>query len=491
MIFARWKWCSLWTIAAFVAAACSSAPEPVDDGDELHLDDCVSERGQRLLTFCASKDAATLAQRQHGIAAGAGDDDPAEDFVALPVDGAPVRGERDAPITIHLFSDLRCSDCRAIYRRLSAEVEHRPGEVRLVFRHIPRDDAAQDVSRAAIAAADQGRFWSFVDALYADDEIRSRQGWPEVAGEADLDVARWENDRRMPTVDAVLEHDAIQAESVGVVDAPTFFVNGVRMVGGVALHELDEVIDAEREYVAAMEEAGLSGADISWRRILQNYEPVDWEEVERARDEMHDELHISHVPVGSSPQMGAAPADTLVTVVVFADFQCRFCAQAAGAWHQLVDRYGEAGLRVVFKHFPLPAHDGAEDAAAASVLAHRMDRFWPFHDALFFEGLAAEKGALEAKLREMGWTGEDFAAAINADAVRDAVATDRRIGEQVGVEGTPTTYVNGIQLAGAFAADELAPLIEDQLALAASIAELTGNRGDALYRDVVEANRGE
>ena len=484
MGWTRW---SAVVMAISVLAGCASTPE-IDD--ELSVDECVSERGQFFLTFCASKDAAEMAKRQHTIEQGADEQTPASDLVRLPVEGAPVRGERDAPITVHLFSDLSCVDCRSVYERLVAEVEHRPGQVRLVFRHVPKDDVTESAARAAIAASEQGLFWEFVDGLYdTSDEMADPSEWPDIAASAGLDVDRWQEDRRMATVNAVLEHDAIHAEGIGVVDSPTFFVNGVRMVGGVAIHELDEVIDAELEHVDAMEEAGLAGADISWRRILHNYQPVDWQQVEQARTEMESELSVAHVPVGSSPQQGASEEQSLVTVVLFADFQCVYCAEAARVWRDLVFRYEDAGLRLVYKHFPLSINEGSETVAAASVLANQMGRFWDFHDAVYFGDIRTEPEGLQAKLEHLGWSNDSFLDAIESEDTRHTLATDRQLGTSVGVEGTPTFYINGIQLMGVLSAEQLAPLIEDQISLANSIQELTGNQGEELYRDMVEANR--
>ncbi len=477
-------------IGLVVIGGCATSP-PSEADDEVGLSDCVSEEGQRLLTFCASPQAATLAERQHTMAIADGPDERATDMVSLPVDGAPVRGERDAPITVHLFSDLNCRECRSVYERLAAEVDHRPGQMRLVFRHVPRDSDGEQIARAAIAAGEQGKFFEFVDALYAGDEIAARGQWPEVAESAGLDVEAWQRDRRMPTIDAVLEGDAIQADNAGLVDSPTFFVNGIRHSSSAALQDLDDVIEAEIEDVEAMQEAGLSGADISWRRIMQNYEPIDWEDVDEGRQQLQQQLPVAHIPVGNSPQQGASPDDSLLTAVVFADFSCQYSAESARVWDQLVEIYEERGLRLVFKHFPLSTAEGADMAASASVVAQQGGVFWDFHDALFFEGVDFGAGRLESTLRQLGWSGDDFRGLVEGDEVRGVVADDRRSGEEAGVEGTPTVFINGIRLEGVWTADELAPLVEDQLELGASIRELTGNDGDALYRDIVEANRGQ
>ncbi len=477
----------LFFLTLVVATGCSSAPEPVEEDAPLQVDDCISDEGQRFLTYCASKDAARLARSQHGIEVGAQDEGP-ENVVALPVDGAPLRGERDAPVTVHLFSDLGCEDCRAVYERLAAEIDGHPDEMRLVFRHAPMDDMGEQVARAAIAADEQGKFFDFVDALYEDGGVAPQDEWARVAEEAGLDGDRWEQDRRSPLVDAVLEHDAIHAEEVGVVQAPTFFINGIRKVGGIAIEEFDEIIGEEREDVAAMEEAGLSGADISWRRVLQNYQPVDWEEVEEQRQQLEAQVDVEYIPVEESPQRGAEPEQSLVTIVVFADFLCSHCVQAAGEWMELVERYEAQGLRLVYKNFPLSMHDGSDELAAASVLASQSQAFWQFYEAAY--GGSVDATNLEATLRRLGWRGADFDAALTDPAVTDAIDADRRLGKEAGVTGTPTIFVNGIELVGVYSADELAPLLEDQIALAQSIQEMTGSSGEELYREAVEVNRG-
>ncbi len=483
----RWSLSVAFCLAT--ALGCSSAPQPVEEEKGRDLDDCVSEEGQRFLTYCASKDAAELAARQHGIEAGA-QEKGAENLVSLPVDGAPVRGERDAPLTVHLFSDLSCEDCRAVYDRLTAEIDGHPGEMRLVFRHAPMDDMGQQVARAAIAADEQGKFWEFVDTLYDLPALPSQDQWPKVVEAAGLDVERWEQDRRSPMIDAVLEHDAIHAEEVGLVQAPTYFVNGIRKVGGVAIQEFDEVIAEEREYVAAMEDAGLSGADISWRRILQNYQPVDWEEVEEQRRRLEAELTVVHVPLGESPQRGASPQESLVTVVVFVDLRCGYSAQASAELRALVEHYDDQGMRLVFKHFPLPMHEDAGRLARASVLANQAGAFWDFVDAVYMGETRIDDTNLESTLRDLGWHGEDFEASMEDEEVRAAVENDRRLGEELGITGTPTMYVNGIELVGVYPGPELAPLIEDQIALALSIQDMTGSSGAELYRELIEVNRG-
>ena len=479
-------WWSVLVVSALLISGCATTPE----AGSPTIDDGVSPEGQRFLTFCASPSAAERAKRHHAIERGSDEDKRAENLVPLPVEGAEVRGDRDAAITIHLFTDLRCSECRAIYQRLVTEVDTRPGEARLVVRHMPRDERGQSVARAAIAAGEQGRFFDFVDALYEEGRAGSEQDWERAAEQVGLDVERWQRDRRMSINDAILESDALHAEDVDVVDAPTFFINGVRMVGAEAITEFDEVFNQEKAHVEAMEEAGLAGAQISWRRVLENYRPVDWERVAAAEAQLEEGLQIDYVPVGQAPTVGAPAEDALVTVVIFADFLCPYSAEAAELWAELIARHGDDGLRIAFRHFPLPIHEGSAEVAAAAVMAHQIGRFWAFHDAFFGGEIGPEMGELAQALRNLGWSGDGFAAALQSEQVHRVVDGDRKLAEEVGVEGTPTIFVNGLQLMGVWSVDELEPLILDQLELAQAIADVTGNTGDELYLDLVEINRG-
>ena len=214
---------------------------------------------------------------------------------------------------------------------------------------------------------------------------------------------------------------------------------------------------------------------------MQNYRPVNWEAVEEREEELEQSLRVAYVPVGDAPRMGASREDSSVTVVVFADFECPYCEESAQVWRDLVALYESAGLRVVFKHFPI--QEGAERVAAASVLAHGIGEFWSFHDAAF-EG-ALEDDGIQQLLENLGWSGDLEEELAGAKAV---VQADREFGRGVGVDGTPTIFINGIHLMGVWSVEELAPLIEDQMELGETLRELTGNGGEELYRDLVEIN---
>ncbi len=163
-------------------------------------------------------------------------------------------------------------------------------------------------------------------------------------------------------------------------------------------------------------------------------------QAEAACDARFGEAPIRSVNLGSSPTRG--PANAPVTVVVWADFQCPFCARAAQLLSEL-ERSMSPRLRVVFKHYPLPAHARAMWLAKASVAAQRQGRFWELHDKLFSQWLPADDDALVRWATDAGLDGSRFKQDLTAPATQQRIDQDRAEGEALGLTGTPFVLVNG------------------------------------------------
>ena len=76
--------------------------------------------------------------------------------------------------------------------------------------------------------------------------------------------------------------------------------------------------------------------------------------------------------------------DAPVTLEEFGDFQCPPCGQFAVFVEELLREY-DSRLRVVFRNFPLPAHEHAREAALAAEAAGFQGKFWEMHDTLYRE----------------------------------------------------------------------------------------------------------
>jgi protein-disulfide isomerase len=129
---------------------------------------------------------------------------------------------------------------------------------------------------------------------------------------------------------------------------------------------------------------------------------------------------------------------------------------------KLRERYG-SDLRVVFKHAPLPFHERALPAALAAEAARVDGQFWAMHDQLFAQQGALGAADLERHARSVGLDGARFAARLGDPALKARVDADLKLGESLGVRGTPTFFVNGRKLVGAQPFETFARLIDEEL----------------------------
>jgi protein-disulfide isomerase len=150
---------------------------------------------------------------------------------------------------------------------------------------------------------------------------------------------------------------------------------------------------------------------------------------------------VKSIELGDSPSKGAAKP--VVTLVEWADFECPFCGVAAPLPKGVVEKYPDQ-VQLVFKHYPLSAHQHAENAARAAVAAQRQGKFWPVQQALFEN---QKKGLDETHIlelaREAGLDMKEFENDIASEATADSVARDRKQADELGLEGTPMIYING------------------------------------------------
>jgi len=157
------------------------------------------------------------------------------------------------------------------------------------------------------------------------------------------------------------------------------------------------------------------------------------------------------VPVrDDDPRLG--PADAAVRLILFSDFQCPACREFARVLPGLMQRF-PTRLAVYFKHYPLSSrchprlkvdmHPGSCEAAWATEAARRQGGFWQFHDRLF----AAEEPLGDPLLRSVaaaaGLDSVRFAADLRSESVRARVDADLALGTELGVDGTPSVFLNG------------------------------------------------
>jgi len=139
--------------------------------------------------------------------------------------------------------------------------------------------------------------------------------------------------------------------------------------------------------------------------------------------------------------------DAPVTLEEFADFQCPPCGSFAGFTEQLLKEY-DSRLRIVFRHFPLTAHEHAREASLAAEAAGIQGRFWEMHDVLYREQAAWSKAPNARELFEsyagtIGLNVDQFKKDMDGEQAKARVDSDYARGESLGIKLTPSMYING------------------------------------------------
>jgi protein-disulfide isomerase len=174
---------------------------------------------------------------------------PAPFRATVDIAGAPVRGTTTAPVTIVEYSDFHCPFCRRVQPTLTALLEKYPGQVRLVYKHLPLDGLhpqARRVSEASWCAGKQDKFWAFHDAVYADTSSDASDATlSRYAAAAGLDAAAFTACLANPETKAAIQRDVVQGEALGLNSTPGFFVNGREVRGAQPIDAFVSIIDEE------------------------------------------------------------------------------------------------------------------------------------------------------------------------------------------------------------------------------------------------------
>jgi protein-disulfide isomerase len=136
------------------------------------------------------------------------------------------------------------------------------------------------------------------------------------------------------------------------------------------------------------------------------------------------------------------PKHAKVTIVTWSDFQCPFCSRINPTMKQIEDTYAK-DVKVVFRHQPLPFHNNAQISAEASMAAHEQGKFWQMHDKMFANQGALDRANLERYAQEIGLDVNKFKAALDSGKFKAKVQADSAAGNDVGANGTPTSFING------------------------------------------------
>lgn len=155
-----------------------------------------------------------------------------------------------------------------------------------------------------------------------------------------------------------------------------------------------------------------------------------------------------------------------VTLVEFGDFQCPFCARFFQTTEQeIIEKYVKTGqARFVYRDFPIAAiHSEAQKSAEASECANEQGKFWPYHNMLYQR--QSELGLQNYKkwAVDLAINSKQFNECLDSGKYAKEVEKDLQDGQAAGVNGTPSTFVNGRIIQGAVPFAQFEKMIEEEL----------------------------
>ena len=387
---------------------------------------------------------------------------PNDARAALPVLGSePIWGTRNAPLTWVLFGDLDCPHTRKAWRALEAVKASFGDDLRIVFHHRPLREHpnALEAARVLAGVARVHGALAFFDVLH-----RVLQGEASLTAErltTELAAAGYGASKLSDLSSAgepQVRADLQLAGQFALKSTPFSFLNGQAIDGERTASEIEQLLREEQRSATWLTAAGISPAELYATRTSSNLIGVGNAGESR-----------SCVPIGKSATRG--PADALVTLVEFSDFECQYCKRVEPTLKALLARYPKA-LRLVWKDYPLPQHKSAQllaNFAADALRRGSASGFWAVHDGIFAAPDALDDGALGALAGKAGLDGALLLISAHAGVHDAAIRTDMKLGQKLNVNGTPTFFANGRRIEGALPLEQFEALIQEELRTAQRI----------------------
>ncbi|CAG0973925.1 Disulfide bond formation protein D [Anaerolineales bacterium] len=167
----------------------------------------------------------------------------------IPTEGYPSFGPDDAEIVIVEFSDYQCPYCQRFHEETYPDLlAAYPGKIRFVYRNFPLPPSmhpdAMSAAVAALCAGDQNAYWDYHDKLFGGDAL-NEETYIQYATELDLNVEEFTACLSSGRHDDFIQKDMAFSTNLGVQSTPTFFVNGLAIIGAQPLSSFTQLIDKE------------------------------------------------------------------------------------------------------------------------------------------------------------------------------------------------------------------------------------------------------
>ncbi|RMD58560.1 DsbA family protein [Candidatus Woesearchaeota archaeon] len=167
-------------------------------------------------------------------------------------DNDPVKGSEDALIEIVEFSDFECPFCARFFEQTLPLLEEnyiKTGKVKLVYRDFPLGfhKNAQKAAEAAECANEQGKFWEYHDKIFSNQQSLDIASLKQYAKDVGLDALKFDSCLDSGRMSEEVRADSRDGAGYGVTGTPTFFINGIKLVGAQPYEAFKQVIEQELE----------------------------------------------------------------------------------------------------------------------------------------------------------------------------------------------------------------------------------------------------
>ena len=168
--------------------------------------------------------------------------------VQVTADDDPSRGgPANAPVTIVEFSDFQCPFCSRAEGVVDEVMKKYGNKVHLVYRDYPLSfhPFAEKAAIASECAKDQGKYWEMHNAMFGNQSKLAVPDLVETAGGLGMDKDKFKTCLDSDKFKAEVQHDFQDGQKYGVTGTPTFFINGIMIVGARGVESFSEIIDRE------------------------------------------------------------------------------------------------------------------------------------------------------------------------------------------------------------------------------------------------------
>lgn len=156
-----------------------------------------------------------------------------------------------------------------------------------------------------------------------------------------------------------------------------------------------------------------------------------------------------------------------VTIVEFGDFQCPACGQASPILKELLKIYQDK-LNLVFRNFPLPQHRNAKMASETALAAGSQSKFWEMYYKLYEDQAKWSESdnpldIFTGYAKDLNLDLNKFTQDVKDEKYKDIISQDQNDGNLLGIQATPTFFVNGEKIVGVPTLEEFKSLIDPKL----------------------------